>query len=153
MNEIACALLYITFADFLYHRSLRKSNDAGKSAKPKQYASEAKLTLFLIAFLVVLSSPQMPGQVSCSQLVVSSILISTTSPSVPLSGELSGQCSLCVQPAAWFSAPHSHAVIVIISLFTKLPCPGDNEGVFDTSCPVPICLPHAVEASHCPFCY
>ena len=35
MNEIACALLYITFADFLYHRSLRKSNDAGKS-----YATE-----------------------------------------------------------------------------------------------------------------
>ena len=47
-------------------------------------------------------------------------------------------------------------VIVINILFAKLPWPGDSKETFQSSsqvatCPVPTCLPHTVEASHCPF--
>ena len=43
-------------------------------------------------------------------------------------------------------------------LFTKLPRPRDIKGNFRPSsqaaaCPVLICLPHSVEASHCPIWY
>ena len=40
------------------------------------------------------------------------------------------------------------------TLFTDLPWPEDSEGtfmVFESSCHLPTCLPHTVEASHCPF--
>ena len=39
-------------------------------------------------------------------------------------------------------------------LFTKLPWPGDSKEtflVFQSSCHLPTCLPHTVEASQCPF--
>ena len=49
-------------------------------------------------------------------------------------------------------------VILINILFTKLLWPGDSElGTLIRSssqaitCPVPTCLPHTVEALHCPF--
>ena len=46
-------------------------------------------------------------------------------------------------------------VIVVTCLYIKLPWPGDIAGIFWSSsqaatCPVPICLPHPVKASHCP---
>ena len=35
--------------------------------------------------------------------------------------------------------------------FTKLPWPGDSEGTFRSLSQAATCLPHTVEASHCPF--
>ena len=44
-------------------------------------------------------------------------------------------------------------IIMITSLFTKLPWPGDSEGTFRSSSQTAICthVYHSVEASHCPF--
>ena len=44
-------------------------------------------------------------------------------------------------------------VVVIISLFIRLPGPGDSEGTFESSSQAAICpsVYHAVKASHCPF--
>ena len=37
------------------------------------------------------------------------------------------------------------------SFFTKLPWPEDSEWTFLSSSQTATCLPHTVEASHCPF--
>ena len=51
-----------------------------------------------------------------------------------------------------YKAPYTvHSLLLIKSLFTKLPWPGDSEGTFRSSSQAATSIPHTVKASHYPF--